>query len=194
MTREEKGFTLIELMIALLIFGMLAAAGVSLLSFSIKAQAGSKMRLEDVAEVRRLFVMLSQDLAQAVPRTTRGQGGEQEAAFIGGDASRTLSYVRAGVSSSLDRPSSTLQRVDWAIANGTLQRTARPMVDGGADLDPAIIVTAIEKISIRFREKGEWRDRWTPTNPRELPRAVELTFERKGSAPITQLFLVGTGR
>ena len=38
---QESGFTLVELMVALVIFAMLSAAGVALLSFSVRAQAAA---------------------------------------------------------------------------------------------------------------------------------------------------------
>jgi general secretion pathway protein J len=191
---SERGFTLIELMIALFIFGMLAAAGVSLLSFSTNAQAATKVRLEEVAELRRLSVMLAQDLAQAVPRTSRGQGGAPEAAFMGGDVSRLLSYVRTGVSTSGDLPRSAVQRIDWLVANGQLQRIARPMADGGVALDPATVMTNVENVTLRFREKGEWRDRWAATDPRATPRALEVTVKQTGAPAVSQMFLVGAGQ
>ncbi len=194
MRRSEQGFTLIELMIALFIFGMLAAAGVGLLSFSTKAQAATKLRLEDVAEMRRLSVMMSQDLAQAVPRTSRGRGGAQDAAFIGGDASRLLSYVRIGVSTGGNTARSGVQRIDWAIANGQLQRIAYPVADGGVAQAPATIMTDVESVTMRFRDKGEWRDLWATTDPRALPRALELTVQRTGAPPVVHMFLVGAGQ
>ena len=42
----EHGFTLVEVMIALMIFGMLAAAGVAILTFSVRAQTATGKRLD----------------------------------------------------------------------------------------------------------------------------------------------------
>lgn len=49
----EHGFTLVEVMISLLIFGLLAAAGVALLSFSVRAQGLTGARLEAVSARNR---------------------------------------------------------------------------------------------------------------------------------------------
>ena len=74
-SHNEQGFTLIEVMIALLIFGLLAAAGVALLSFAVRAQGVTGAKLDDVAAMTRLSSILTADLAQASTRQTRGGGG-----------------------------------------------------------------------------------------------------------------------
>ena len=95
----EHGFTLVEVMISLLIFGLLAAAGVALLSFSVRAQGLTGARLEAVSARNRLSSILTADLAQAVVRTTRGEGGEMLPAFAGESGSNgavLLRVVRGG--------------------------------------------------------------------------------------------------
>ena len=189
----ENGFTLIELLVALLIFGMLASAGVALLSFSVRAQAATTQRLSEVADERRISALLSADLAQVVPRISRDLDGSAEAAFDGGKGEMMMSYVRSGWSNSGGAQRSGLQRVEWRLVQGRLERITRPIVDGAASAKPVVMVANVERATIRFRLKGEWRDDWSATDPRALPRAVELTIKRSASAPIIRKFLVGTG-
>ncbi len=80
----EAGFTLIELLVSLLIFGMLAAAGVALLSFSVKAQDVASARLAEMGDLRRMSAILTSDLAQAAPRLWRDENGLAKPVFIGG--------------------------------------------------------------------------------------------------------------
>ena len=189
----QQGFTLIELLIALLIFGMLASAGVALLSFSVRAQAATSTRLNATANERRISALLSTDLAQVVPRISRDVSGNAEAAFDGGKGDVLMSYVRSGWSNSGGAARSGLQRVQWRLAEGRLERITRPIVDGAINAKPIIMVENVESANVRFRLKGEWRDDWSATDPRALPRAVELIITSRGSAPITRKFLVGTG-
>jgi general secretion pathway protein J len=62
-----QGFTLVELMVALFIFALISAAGVTLLSYSVSAQASAGTRLDEVAALRRVGAILTADLAQASP-------------------------------------------------------------------------------------------------------------------------------
>ena len=52
--RRANGFTLVEVMVALMIFGMIASAGVGLLAFSVRAQGATVERLDDVGALARL--------------------------------------------------------------------------------------------------------------------------------------------
>ncbi len=189
----QQGFTLIELLVALLIFGMLASAGVALLSFSVRAQAATTQRLTDVANERRVSALLSADLAQIVPRISRNPSGNSEPAFDGGKGEVMMSYVRAGWSNSGEAARSGLQRVEWRLVEGRLERITRPIVDGATNAKPVVMMENVERAAVRFRLKGEWRDDWSATDPRALPRAVELTIMRTGGAATIRKFLVGTG-
>lgn len=181
---EESGFTLVEVVVALFIFGLLAAAGVSLLSFAVRAQAASAAALANVSDQRRLSAILTNDLAQAVPRVSRDASGEGRPAFMANQGELLLSYVRGG---------EVPQRVDIRLQGKTLTRIASSFVDGGAPLAPLVLEIHVERAQLRFRGKGEWVDRWDAERTDSIPRALELTITRSGEAPVTRLFLVGTG-
>ena len=192
-TQSQTGFTLVELIISLFIFGMLAAAGVGLLTYSTQAQAVTAERLEGVAAERRLTALLINDLAQAVARVSRDITGAPEPAFRGGQGPVLLRYVRAGWSNSGDATRSGIQRVEWRINEMRLERVTRPLVDGAADAEPIVMAENVERVALRFRNEGTWQSDWAPSDPLELPEAVELIITRKGEAPITRLFLAGAG-
>ena len=191
---DERGFTLIELLIALFIFAMLAAAGASLLTFSTRAQAITSVRLDEISAERRLGALLANDLAQAVPRMTRNANGSVEPAFEGGQDGTLFRFVRAGARVSGRDGVSGLQHVEWRLANGRLERVASAVLDGVSDATPVVMAQGLESAAVRFRDKGEWRDDWTPTDPAKMPAAAELTLTRQGSAPVRRLMLVGVGR
>jgi general secretion pathway protein J len=193
MEEVETGFTLVELIISLFIFGMLAAAGVGLLTYSTQAQAVTAARLESVAAERRLTAILTNDLAQAVPRVSRDLTGAREPAFRGGQGPVMLRYVRAGLSNSGEASRSGLQRVEWRVDKGQVVRQTRSLVDGAVEAAPLIMAENVERVALRFRNEGIWQSDWAPSDPLELPEAVELTIIRRGEAPLTRLFLAGAG-
>ncbi len=189
----EHGFTLIELVVALFVFGLLAAAGVSLLAGSVRAQAGATLRLDDVARERRLTAILTSDLLQVLPRVTRSTTGAVEPSFRGGNGPLLLTFVRGGWSNGDDAARASIQRVEITRQGTRLMRSARPMADGTAVAAPVILLDDVAQIQLRFREKGEWVDVWNPTRESALPRAVELIITRTGASPLRRLFIVGTG-
>ena len=74
--KSRSGFTLIEVMIALAIFALLAAAGVLVLSQSIDNRFVVKASTDRTAELQRLRATLRADLGQAAPRRVRAANGQ----------------------------------------------------------------------------------------------------------------------
>ncbi len=192
----EHGFTLVEVMISLLIFGLLAAAGVALLSFSVRAQGLTGARLEAVSARNRLSSILTADLAQAVVRTTRGEGGEMLPAFAGESGSNgavLLRVVRGGWSNLDGAPRPSEQKVEYRIDDGALVRIAYPMLDGAQALPQTPLLSHIRTVALRYRLKGAWSDRWIGNAENPLPDAFELRIVRDPGVETRELFLVGTG-
>jgi general secretion pathway protein J len=55
------------------------------------------------------------------------------------------------------------------------------------------VVDGVRRIKLRYRDReGAWRERWDPVKPTELPLAVELVMDAKGSGTTRQLFQTGT--
>lgn len=193
--QRESGFTLIELMVALFIFAMLAAAGVSLLTFGVRAQAAATQRLEDVADLRRFSTLLGSDLAQALPRIARAPDGQPVRAFTGNDGRSdplVMGYVRGGWTNPDGAPRAGIQRVDVTLTEGRLTRTAYPMVDGSAAPAGIVLADRVEQLTMRYRDrKGEWRPRWDNALLDTTPAAVEMTVQRKGEPPLVLAFVTG---
>lgn len=193
---RERGFTLVEVMISLLIFGLLAAAGVTLLSVSVRAQNATATKLDDASALARLSSALTADLAQAVPRATRGEGGEPLPAFTGesgAGAVPMLRLVRGGWSNLDGARRAGAQKVEYRLEAGALQRIAYPMLDGAAPLPAAAMLDRVGAVALRYRTRGAWSDRWTGSPEAPLPDAVELRIVRAGGTEYRQLYLVGTG-
>ncbi len=187
----EHGFTLVEVMVALMIFGMIAAAGVAILSFSIRAQAATAARLDDGSALARTISALSADLAQAMPRAARDEGGTMRPAFIG--EAGTLMLVRGGWTNIDAAPRATEQKVGWQIVDNALVRSGYPQIDGAAPLPPVPMLGGVQALRLRYRYAGAWSDRWDGAGGVPLPQAVEMTIDRANGVSWRTMFLVGTG-
>lgn len=190
----EHGFTLVEVMVALMIFGMIAAAGVALLSFSVRAQGATATALDDIGAVNRLSSILTADLAQAQDRPTRDTAGALLPAFTGTAAGAPLlRFVRAGWANIDNAPRSSLQKVEYRLTTGGLERLGYPALDGAAPLPAALLLDRIRAVTLRFRYAGAWADRWDGNAQAALPQAVELVAVRQNGLRYRMIFLVGTG-
>ncbi|MDB5718856.1 MAG: type secretory pathway component PulJ [Sphingomonas bacterium] len=192
----EAGFTLVELMVSLMIFGMLAAAGVSLLSFSVRAQAASTERLREVSAIQRARSILTADLAQAAPRITRDMDGVRQPAFIGGTGAPgevALAFVRRGWTNREGSPRASMQKVEYRVVEDRLERRAYPMLDGAAIGPPSVVIADVRGVRLRYRVGADWLDRWESTRPEAMPQVVEAVIDVPRFGEVRQLFLAGTG-
>jgi general secretion pathway protein J len=190
----QSGFTLIEVMVALLIFSILATAGVALLSFSVRAQAVSGAKLDDLGALQRTLSILSADLAQASARPVRDEVGTVLPAFVGEGAGGQpmLRLVRGGWTNLDAQPRAGLQKVAYQLVEGTLQRISYPRLDGSAPLPAAPLLSRVDGVRLRYRYRGAWSERWDGAGGVPLPQALELRLTRAG-VEYRQLFLVGSG-
>lgn len=179
----EVGFTLVEMLVAMAIFALLAAAGVGLLRASVDAQAAIDQRLDGITAQERVAALFTADLGQAIALPQLGQGESGRLAFRGTPSSVTL--VRGGWANPDGLPRSSLQRVEWAGRQSTVSRIAHISLDGSDHAQPAIIQRDVESLKLRYRRAdGSWTESFSSTARELLPVAVELTARARGSHPL----------
>jgi len=193
---QKNGFTLIEMMVALLIFSMLSVAGVVLLRGAVNSDEVTAENLGEMAEMQRFVSLIEADLNQAVARPHRDQNGDRTTAFSGpqdGSSDSFLKFISGGHSNINDAPHSNLQRVEYQLKDQTIARLHYTMADGGTISEPAKLISGISSLEVRYRDKsGLWLNNWRTERLTDLPRAVELLFTREGRT-YRHVFLVGTG-
>ena len=194
----EHGFTLVELLVSLFIFSMLSAAGVALLSFSVRAQDAADAKLDSLSAVRRAGALLTGDLAQAATRLARDENGAVRPAFEGGTGQSSgpaLALVRRGWDNFDGARRPSLQKVEYRLDGDRLERRAWRYLDGAPALAPVTLIGGVRQLRMRYRDdEGRWRDRWDATQIVDLPRAVEMVIDTGDGGRVRQLFLVGAAR
>lgn len=191
---KGNGFTLVEMMVALVIFGMLAAAGVALFTGAVRAQGAAAVRLDADAAEQRMVALFTADLAQAQARVWRGADGGTRPAFGGTNgvgAAPLLSFVRGGVTGSEAIGQSALRRIEWRIRDGRLERVSYARVDGATDGQAVALTGGVTRVTMRYRGDNDWSESWQPVRADLLPRAVELTLARDKRPDVVIAGLVG---
>ncbi len=191
---REGGFTLVEMMVALLIFGMLAAAGVMLFSGAVRAQTSASARLDKDAGEQRMVALFTADLAQAQARVWRGEDGGARPAFGGTNgvgAAPLVSFVRGGVTGAEAIGQSSLRRVEWRLRDGRLERVSYARVDGASEGQAVALAVRVTRVTMRYRGDNDWSETWQPPRADLLPRAVEMVLSRDKRADVTIAGLVG---
>lgn len=185
---KQRGFTLVEMLVALSIFAVIASIGVGLLRASVGTQGAVQDRLGAMSAVNRLRAIMANDLAQSVLRPARDERGNPLPAFRG-DA-QGFAFVHRGRVSDTGRRASAVQRVEYRLTDGLWQRRSAVHVDG-APLDGGdALLREVRGAAVRYRAAdGAWRDGWSSETEGRLPLAVEVALTRGDRPPLILRFL-----
>ena len=115
---RARGFSLIELLVALAVFAALAAAAYGGLA-QIAATRGALAKQQDrFAQIVRAVSVLERDLRQAISRPVRGNGSGEWLPALEGAGDR-IELTRVGFANPLAEPRSNLERVAYASMRGS---------------------------------------------------------------------------
>jgi len=200
--RLGTGFTLIEVIVVLLIFAIVAMLAYGGLDAVLKARAHVMASLERTASLQRAYVRLRNDLQQLRARSARdGYGEPQGALTVLPDGA--VEFTRSGWRNPLGQPRSALERVAYRLDDDSrLVRVSWRALDRAQDAAPAevVVLEQVEEVRWRFLQGTEWADAWPPAGTAgaatldEVPRAVELTLTLKDLGEVRLLFSATNGK
>jgi general secretion pathway protein J len=188
MRRNSSGFTLLEILVALFVFTILAAIMAGVLQHMLTTQTVTEKHASRLAELQIALLILSHDVEQSVDRPIRNSSGEKEPAFLG--TPHSMTFTHGGVIS----PLSTLQRTRYAFAQRALTREAWLALDpvSATAIHQRDLLHFVDQVSFQYYDDEHnaysyWPSRHTKTT---LPRAVRVSLTLDQWGTINQLFII----
>ncbi len=202
--RDEAGFTLIEIVVATFVMGILSVMGLSLLNGALSAKDQLEEVVERINEVELARAVMKSDFSQITERITRDEFGYPvvRAFYAGEDLDTALiaSFVRGGNETpGLVSPSSSLQYVEYRFENDALIRRSRSRVDPTPDTPEydRVLISDVKDVEALFFDGQTWLEIWDkPLNPSGLssaPVSISFTLEATDLGEIEMLFLTPSG-
>lgn len=193
----SKGFTLIEVMVALAVFGVMSLLAYLSLGQTLANADMLTARMDRLQSVQRTISYLSSELLQASPRSVRVELGSApspalQSAF-GSDFSLQLTH--GGWPNPAGVPRSTLQRTAYRIEESELIRYHWNVLDRTVNNVPitTVMLDEVDGLAFRFLTvSDDWVEQWPPLTAQggpvtSLPRAVEIVLVLPDEGEITRV-------
>ena len=176
---NSKGFTLLELLVAISIFSLIAVAGYSGLSSLARALQSQQEGSRALAEIQWLVARLDQDIAQIIYRPTR-LGNARLPALVGDSAS--LRIVSLNAEAAIYQALSDETPIIWQWRSEQLQRQLWQLPDRAAAAPPLVDEVLMEQVlQFEFRylnDNNQWQLQWnSQLQNGQLPRAIQYQLK-----------------
>jgi general secretion pathway protein J len=192
-TRHLNGFTLIEVLVAMAIFGVLTILAYMALAQTLANAEMLTERMDRLQAIQRTMRYLGNDLTAASPRPVRDELGVTylPAVMVSPANDFALAVTHGGWSNPAGLPRSTLQRSVYLLTDGKLFRVYYNVLDATYSNEAISTEILDGVVSIEFRlvqDDGQRTNEWPPNGSSGgsrdslRPRAVEiiLTLENEG--------------
>ena len=197
----QQGFTLIEIIVALVIFALIGLGSYSLLTNSMTIADQVELKGDRLAELQRAELRMEQDIVQFAFRSTRNEFGDRIPLLRGetgfSESSGYLEFTRSGWSNPAALPRSDLEHVIYKLEDGTLWRLSWYYLDHAeetADLKRPLL-TGVTKLTLGFLEGEDlWRDSWNTANSDaidSIPRAISVEIELFEGVTLKRVYRLG---
>jgi general secretion pathway protein J len=192
-----RGFTLLELMIAISIFAVITTFAYSGLNVVLDAKQQTDEHLERLSKIQLGMHLMQMDIEQAVNRPVRDEYGDAVPALrSGGQSTILLELTRTGYANPMKLARSQLQRVGYLLEEDTLYRVTWPVLDRAQDTEPRRqrLFAGVDSLSFHFIDQALKRQTsWPPLTTEEgadpgLPKGIELVVETEKMGKLRRVF------
>lgn len=193
---RQKGFTLLEILIAVSVLAMMSGAMFTILNNITNQNEVSKDNISELEKLQRAFFIMDRDFQQIAQRYTRVDGDPpSQSVFAAGryqmdSEADAVAFVRDGWRNpGMILPRSELQSVAYRVREGKLEKLFHIYTDPITGTEPKsqILLDDIEDFVLQFYAEGSWKEQWEQGT---LPQAVSVTVTTKNLGAIRRVFLM----
>lgn len=205
--KKQSAFTLVELLIALAIFAIMALMSYRALDSVFQTRQRLNVETARFRDVALLFARLDDDFATLLDRRPRNADNLLDdalrlTALLPGTNDATLVFTRSGFAGSTGM-AATPQRVGYRLKDGTFELVLWPSLDSAPRTAPQAFAALTNVSDAKWRAMdrgGNWQNVWrsTPVSagsqagpvsiPGAPPAALELTITLGSGEQFVRVF------
>lgn len=195
--RQQRGFTLLEVMVAIAVFASLSLSAYQVLNGVQRSDEQSRDHNARLKAIQRMSVMMDNDFRQIVARKSRSQGEKPSDKYLmAGEylldsSSEGIVFTRLGWQNPQQMfPRGEVVRVGYRIVDDNLERVWFRYPDNVAGAEPLVreVLADVTELKFRFYSDKKWQDKWEQAGALPQGIAVKMTLKDKGD--IERVYLV----
>lgn len=176
----NKGFTLIEIIISLIILSLILLISSNILASALNYQSSTNLKLKNINELNLASTILRRDLRQAVNIPSRDFFGNFEAGtFNGNYTNKSISFNTFINDISIN--TSSVKKVLYYFNDNNLYRrqyfSSSPFKND--DYFESILLENISDVNFTYMHERRWHNSWPigEISSRKIPTLVRIDFK-----------------
>ena len=176
---NNKGFTIIEVLVTLIILSMIAIITSNILQSSLESEKKSTQRLNSIKELNLASSILRRDIRQIANVSIKDfYGNKMYGTFISELNSDNLMFTTKV--KSFSNEVSPLKRVQYVIENKNFIRkqyySSNPYNQD--EFTKSIIINDIDNLKLSFLNENKWHQSWpvSPITSKKIPTLIKIEF------------------
>jgi general secretion pathway protein J len=199
MMKNERGFTLLELLIVIAIFAVFALMAYGGLDSVLNTRKRVETALDATAEYQKAYMRLRNDFQQVRNRPARDGFGDPQPAlrWDGSGGAARVEFTRGGWRNPLYQARPTLERVSYRLEDHKLLRESFRVLDQAQDSKVVSLPLLEDLDDLKWEflgQTGEWRTDWPDPNAADqagAPVAVRVTLVSHSMGTLVFWFRLG---
>ena len=176
---NNKGFTIIEVLVTLIILSMIAIITSNILQSSLESEKESTQRLNSIKELNLASSILRRDIRQIANVSIKDfYGNKMYGTFISELNSDNLMFTTKV--KSFSNEVSPLKRVQYVVEDKNFVRkqyySSNPYNQD--EYAKSIIINDIDKLQLSFLNENKWHQSWpvSPITSKKIPTLIKIEF------------------